>query len=146
MPAGSPGGTRGLLNGCVISTTWASTFRSVMPPPPQCYYTVPLDIAVKATRIVNEGIAEYVARQPDRFVGLGSVPMTDGHEAAVELERSMRTLGLQGRPGAHQCRRSRTVSAAIRAFLEKGRGAWGARCHSSEWIHRRPASHPLLFQ
>jgi aminocarboxymuconate-semialdehyde decarboxylase len=68
----------------------------VMPPPPQCYYTVPLDIAVKATRIVNEGIAQYVARQPDRFVGLGSVPMTDGHEAAVELERSMSSLGLKG--------------------------------------------------
>jgi aminocarboxymuconate-semialdehyde decarboxylase len=68
----------------------------VMPPPPQCYYTVPLDIAVKATRIVNEGIAEYVARRPDRFVGLGSVPMTDGNEAAAELERSMRSLGLKG--------------------------------------------------
>jgi len=57
---------------------------------------VPLDIAVKATRIVNDGIAEYVARQPDRFVGIGSVPMTDGHEAAAELERSMRNLGLKG--------------------------------------------------
>jgi aminocarboxymuconate-semialdehyde decarboxylase len=70
--------------------------QAVMPPPMQCYYTVPLDIAVKATRVVNEGIAEYVARKPDRFVGLGSVPMTDGNEAAAELERSMRTLGLKG--------------------------------------------------
>ena len=34
----------------------------VMPPPPQCYYTVPIDISVKATQIVNDGIAEYVAR------------------------------------------------------------------------------------
>jgi aminocarboxymuconate-semialdehyde decarboxylase len=70
--------------------------QAVMPPPTQCYYTVPIDVAVKATRIVNEGIAEYVARKPDRFVGLGSVPMTAGKEAAVELERSMRTLGLKG--------------------------------------------------
>jgi aminocarboxymuconate-semialdehyde decarboxylase len=70
--------------------------QAVMPPPMQCYYTVPLDIAVKATCVVNEGIAEYVARKPDRFVGLGSVPMTDGNEAAAELERSMRTLGLKG--------------------------------------------------
>jgi aminocarboxymuconate-semialdehyde decarboxylase len=68
----------------------------VKPPPTQCYYTVPIDIAVKATRIVNEGIAEYVVRQPDRFVGLASVPLTDGDEAAVELERSMRRLGLKG--------------------------------------------------
>jgi aminocarboxymuconate-semialdehyde decarboxylase len=68
----------------------------VMPPPPQCYYTVPIDVSVKATRIVNEGIAEYVARKPDRFIGLGSVPMTDGKEAAAELEFVMSRLGLKG--------------------------------------------------
>src|SRR3974390_2467155 len=26
----------------------------IAPPPPQCYYTVPLDIAVKATQMVND--------------------------------------------------------------------------------------------
>ena len=31
----------------------------IAPPPPQCYYTVPLDIAVKATQIVNDGIADF---------------------------------------------------------------------------------------
>ncbi len=36
----------------------------VMPPPHQCYYTVPLDIAVQAARMVNDGIAEFVARSP----------------------------------------------------------------------------------
>src|SRR5437879_2117613 len=30
----------------------------VCPPPNQCYYTLPLDIAVKATRVVNDGLAE----------------------------------------------------------------------------------------
>jgi aminocarboxymuconate-semialdehyde decarboxylase len=68
----------------------------VCPPPPQCYYTVPLDIAVAATRALNDGIAEYVAGQPDRLVGLGGVPMTDGTEAAKELERCMTTLGFKG--------------------------------------------------
>jgi aminocarboxymuconate-semialdehyde decarboxylase len=68
----------------------------VMPPPPQCYYTVPIDIAVKAAAVVNDGIAAYVARQPDRFVGLASVPMPDGKAAAAELERAMRGLGLKG--------------------------------------------------
>jgi aminocarboxymuconate-semialdehyde decarboxylase len=68
----------------------------VMPPPPQCYYTVPLDIAVAAARLVNDGIAEFVARKPDRFVGLGSVPMPDGNEAASELERCVGKLGLKG--------------------------------------------------
>ena len=68
----------------------------VMPPPFQCYYTVPIEISIKATRVLNDGIAEYVARKPDRFVGLGSVPMTDGKEAVAELDRLMRTLGLKG--------------------------------------------------
>ena len=68
----------------------------VMPPPTQCYYTIPLDPAVKAARIANEGIASYVARQPDRFIGIGTVPMGDGKEAAAELERCMRQLGLKG--------------------------------------------------
>ena len=44
-------------------------FQLVMPPPPQCYYTVPIQIAVRAAQIVNDGIAEYVAGKPDRFAG-----------------------------------------------------------------------------
>src|SRR5437764_8070256 len=32
----------------------------VMPPPPQCYFTVPVDVAVKATRVLTAGIAAYV--------------------------------------------------------------------------------------
>ena len=68
----------------------------VMPPPNQCYYTVPLDISVEASRMVNDGLAEYVARKPDRFVALGTVPLIDGNEAAKELERCMKTLGMKG--------------------------------------------------
>jgi aminocarboxymuconate-semialdehyde decarboxylase len=68
----------------------------IMSPPTQCYYTLPLDAQVKANQLVNEGIAEYVAKKPDRFVALGSVPMVDGNEAAKELERAMRTYGFKG--------------------------------------------------
>jgi len=68
----------------------------VCPPPPQCYYTVPLDIAVTATRMVNDGLAEYIARKPDRFAGLCGVPLSDGEEAAKELERCMTKLKFKG--------------------------------------------------
>src|SRR5205823_6210498 len=71
-------------------------FQLVMPPPPQCYYTVPLEIAVEAARMVNDGIAEFVGKKPDRFAGLGSVPMPDGNEAAKEIERCIGKLGLKG--------------------------------------------------
>jgi aminocarboxymuconate-semialdehyde decarboxylase len=68
----------------------------VMPPPNQCYYTVPLDVTVQASRMVNDGLAEYVARRPDRFLALGTVPLSHGGEAANELERCVRSLGMKG--------------------------------------------------
>ena len=68
----------------------------ILPPPNQCCYTVPLDIAVKAARMVNDGLAQYVAKKPDRFVALGTVPLSDGAEAATELERCMTSLRMKG--------------------------------------------------
>ena len=54
------------------------------------------NVAVKAAQIVNDGLAEYVAGKPDRFVACGSVPMPDGNAAAAELERGMKQLGFKG--------------------------------------------------
>jgi aminocarboxymuconate-semialdehyde decarboxylase len=68
----------------------------VKPPPPQCYYAVPIDVAVAAARVVNDGIAEFVARRPHRLKGFGTVPMPDGNEAAKELERCANELGFKG--------------------------------------------------
>jgi aminocarboxymuconate-semialdehyde decarboxylase len=68
----------------------------VMPPPPQCYYAVPPDVAVRAAQLVNDGIAEFVAGKPDRLKGFGSVPMPEPAEAAKELERCVTTLGFKG--------------------------------------------------
>jgi aminocarboxymuconate-semialdehyde decarboxylase len=68
----------------------------VLPAPNQCTYTVPVEIAVKAARMINEGLAEYVAKRADRFVALGTVPLNDAAEAAKELERAMSTLGMKG--------------------------------------------------
>jgi aminocarboxymuconate-semialdehyde decarboxylase len=67
-----------------------------LPPPPQCYYNVPVEIAVKAAQMINDGIAEYCAKMPDRFVGFATCPMTDGNEAAKELERAMKSLKFKG--------------------------------------------------
>ncbi|MBN8919491.1 MAG: amidohydrolase family protein, partial [Rhizobiales bacterium] len=68
----------------------------IMCAPGQCHYSAPLEILVKASQMINEGIAEYMARKPDRFLGLGTVPLMDGEESAKELERSMKTYGLKG--------------------------------------------------
>jgi aminocarboxymuconate-semialdehyde decarboxylase len=70
--------------------------QMIAPPPLQCYYSVPLDVAVKAAQIVNDGIAEFCAVKVDRLRGFGTVPMPDGQEAAKELERCVKKLGFTG--------------------------------------------------
>jgi aminocarboxymuconate-semialdehyde decarboxylase len=68
----------------------------VMPPPPQLYHSVALEYAVPAARMINDGVAEFVAKHPDRFIPVGNVPMQDGNEAAKELEYVMKTLKFKG--------------------------------------------------
>ena len=73
----------------------AIDIQVVAPAPGQCYFTVPTKIAEEAHRIVNDGVAEYVAKRPDRFVGLGTVTLQEPELAAKELEYVM-SLGLKG--------------------------------------------------
>ena len=40
----------------------------------QCYYALPIDVALEASRMVNDGIARFCAEAPDRLYGLGNVP------------------------------------------------------------------------
>src|SRR5215475_3537065 len=68
----------------------------IKPPPPQCYYALPIEIAVEAAQLINDGIAEFVARKPDRLMGFGTVPMPDGNEAGKALERCVSKLGFKG--------------------------------------------------
>ena len=57
----------------------------VAPAPPQCYYSVDATIGERAHRAVNEGVAEFVSRRPDRFVGLGVTTMQALDLAVNEL-------------------------------------------------------------
>jgi aminocarboxymuconate-semialdehyde decarboxylase len=68
----------------------------VAPPPFQCYYDMPLEHSVEASRMVNDGVAAFVGRRPDRFAGLGTIPMQDAAEAVRELDRAVGELGLKG--------------------------------------------------
>ena len=68
----------------------------IMPPPPQCTYGIPLEMGIRAARIINAGLASFAAQKPERFTAIGTVPMQDGQAAAAELERSMREDGMRG--------------------------------------------------
>ena len=57
----------------------------IKPPPPQCYYALPIDIAVAAAQIVNDGIAEYVAGKPDPSPLLAETSESAGTGSPVAL-------------------------------------------------------------
>ena len=70
----------------------------ISPAPPQCYYTVPNEVGIRAARMVNEGVAAIASKMPDRIpAAMGSVPLQAGGAAAAEeLDYAVGTLGLKG--------------------------------------------------
>ncbi len=68
----------------------------VAPAPPQCYYSVDPKVAEQAHLLANDGVAEYCARKPDRFVGLGVVTLQEPEIAVRELDYIMNHLKLKG--------------------------------------------------
>jgi predicted TIM-barrel fold metal-dependent hydrolase len=54
------------------------------------------DEGVQLTRESNDQVAEACAAHPDRFAGFATLPMTEPGAAVDELERAVRSLGLQG--------------------------------------------------
>src|SRR5258706_10831716 len=59
--------------------------QAVSPAPQQTYYWTEPGLGAQLARQVNERIAEIVAKWPDRFVGLGTVPLQDADLAVSEL-------------------------------------------------------------
>ncbi|KAK4243408.1 hypothetical protein C7999DRAFT_18234 [Corynascus novoguineensis] len=52
--------------------------------------------AVRLARALNDHVADVCAARPDRFVGLGTVPLQDCGAAVAELRRLMRMPGMVG--------------------------------------------------
>ncbi|MBV9261419.1 MAG: amidohydrolase family protein [Pseudolabrys sp.] len=53
-------------------------------------------LGTPAAAIQNDQIAKLMKQAPDRFMGIGTLPMQNGEEAAAELRRIVKTLGLRG--------------------------------------------------
>ncbi|HEX9396005.1 MAG TPA: amidohydrolase family protein [Burkholderiales bacterium] len=70
--------------------------QAVSPAPNQTYYWTDPGLGAELARGVNEGIAAIVAKHPDRFVGLGTVPLQEVSLAVSELEYCVEKLGLRG--------------------------------------------------
>jgi hypothetical protein len=61
--------------------------QAICPAPVQMFYWTEPDLGIAAARAVNDNIADIVARHPDRFVGMGTVPFQAPELAVAELDR-----------------------------------------------------------
>jgi aminocarboxymuconate-semialdehyde decarboxylase len=72
------------------------TRQAISPMPELLSYWLPLDDARVLIRYLNEQIAEMIALAPERFVGLGCVPLQDSDAAIRELEFLRNDLNFAG--------------------------------------------------
>jgi aminocarboxymuconate-semialdehyde decarboxylase len=71
--------------------------RQVISPMPELLsYWLPLDDARAMVRYLNEQIAEMVQRAPQRFIGLGCIPLQDMECSLSELKYAMQELKFAG--------------------------------------------------
>lgn len=66
------------------------------PAPIQYFYFTEPVLGAQISRDINESIATVVAQRPDRFVGMGTIPLQDVDIAIKELEYAVNVLGLRG--------------------------------------------------
>ena len=64
--------------------------------PVMCNYWAESKHTHRVSKILNDDIANIVDRYPQRFIGLGTIPMQDEKLAINELERCVSDLGLAG--------------------------------------------------
>jgi aminocarboxymuconate-semialdehyde decarboxylase len=72
------------------------TRQALSPMPELLSYWLPLDDASVMIRYLNDQIAAMIERAPDRFVGLGAVPLQDVDSALRELEYVVKKLKFSG--------------------------------------------------
>ena len=70
--------------------------QAISPSPGQYYYFAPPELGRDASRLINDGIAEAVARHPDRLAGMGTVPLQNPAMAITEMRRCVTDLDLRG--------------------------------------------------
>ena len=70
--------------------------QALSPMPELLSYWLPLEDGKALIRYLNEQIAEMIALAPDRFIGLGAVPLQDVDSAILELDFILKKLKFSG--------------------------------------------------
>jgi aminocarboxymuconate-semialdehyde decarboxylase len=64
--------------------------------PPIYFYWLSPEAGLEAAKLANDGIAQMIAKRPDRLRGLAHLPMQDPDAAIAELERVVREYKFKG--------------------------------------------------
>ena len=70
--------------------------QAISPAPRQTYYGADPELGLATARTLNDEIADIVGRHPDRFTGLGTIPLQAPELAIAEFERLHKSLGMRG--------------------------------------------------
>jgi aminocarboxymuconate-semialdehyde decarboxylase len=70
--------------------------QAVSVAPYQYYYAAEAEQGREVARTINDDIAGLVDQHPDRFVGIGTLPLQDAEMAVVEMIRCVKELDLRG--------------------------------------------------
>lgn len=89
------------------------------PPPPLFYYWADPETATQTARLVNNGIAGLVAKKPERFRGMATVPMQDAEAAIEELERVVTVHGFRAVEIGTSVEGAQLSEERFRPFLER---------------------------
>jgi aminocarboxymuconate-semialdehyde decarboxylase len=87
--------------------------------PPQFYYWADPGLGRRLARMQNEHLATLVSGHPDRFAGLGTVPLQDVDVAIAELDHAVTELGLRGVEICTNVNGTDLDDARYRAFFAK---------------------------
>ena len=94
--------------------------KQVLSPIPMtfCYFN-PLEASLELSRFQNDFIAKTVADHPERFVGLGTVPLQNPDAAIEEMDRAIHQLGLNGLEIGTNVDEKNLDEPALLPFFEK---------------------------
>lgn len=70
--------------------------QAISPSPGQYFYFTEAGLGRDLAVTINNGIAEAVAKHPERLVGMGTLPMQAPELAIAEMRRCMNELNLRG--------------------------------------------------
>jgi aminocarboxymuconate-semialdehyde decarboxylase len=63
--------------------------------PPIYFYDLSAELGLEAAKLANDGIAQMVAKHPERLRGMAHLPMQDPDAAIAELERAVKEYGFK---------------------------------------------------